>query len=67
MRRIDTRHHDADLKFLEKLRTATLDELHALALRHCGKGAPKWKQVAIERAIRRYERDRTDRASDRAA
>lgn len=52
-RRTLERRRQADLAFLEKLRVATLEELNELALNHCGKNAPAWKKVAIQRAIKR--------------
>jgi hypothetical protein len=47
------RRREADIAFLEKLRTATLDEVRELERNHAGKKAPQWKKVAIERAFRR--------------
>lgn len=45
------RRREADLEFLGALRVATLEELKMLADRYNTKHAPKWKQVAIARAL----------------
>jgi hypothetical protein len=48
--------HEADRAFLAKLRAATPEQLEELRLNHCGKTAPRWKRIAIQRAIARARR-----------
>lgn len=59
------RRRQADIAFLAKLRTATLDELRELGRHHAHKKTPRWKQIAIERAIARLQS--SDRVRDRAS
>jgi hypothetical protein len=54
----ESRKRMADLDFLEKLRTASLSELHTMASNHEHKGTPPWKKVAIARAINRVMKGR---------
>ena len=42
-----------DLRFLERVRTLTLSELEVALRNHSGKKTPRWKAVAIRRAIAR--------------
>lgn len=43
-----------DIRFLERIKTASLSELEAMLRDHSHKSTPKWKQVAIRRAIARH-------------
>jgi hypothetical protein len=50
------RKAQADLDFLAKVRSADVDTLRVMQANHASKRAPRWKQIAIERAIKRQEK-----------
>lgn len=52
----NTRKCARDLRFLEKLRTATRQELEQILKNHSHKNSPVWKWVAITRALQRNRR-----------
>ena len=45
--------HNLDLKFIETVKTASLESLFTLLRNHRHKKAPEWKKIAIKRAILR--------------
>lgn len=49
--RVEDRKRRDDRAFLEKLKTASLDELRVIHKNHRHKDAPMWKKIAIARAI----------------
>lgn len=53
MNRAEEDKRQKDLKFLERLKVATLKELQEMLVNHAA--APEWKYTAILRAIRKLE------------
>lgn len=55
--RAEERARFDDLAFLEKVQTATLDELHQLVPSCFRASSPAWRRVAVRRAIARQLAD----------
>ena len=53
--RTERRRAERDIEFLATLRVASLDDLLAMWRRFNHATGPKWKRVALERAIRREQ------------
>lgn len=54
--RTERRRAEKDREFLAKVRTASLEELLVMWRNHNHKSAPRWRVIALQRAIAREQR-----------